>query len=63
MSEKYIYSIPTANYGADIVVDDEIYFIEATDGFDVGDEIEIRYLPKSKIILEIQKVDKEKQKN
>ena len=63
MSEKYIYSIPTANYGADIVVDDEIYFIEAIDGFNVGDEIEIRYLPKSKFILEIQKVDNEKQKN
>ena len=63
MSEKYIYSIPTANHGADIVVDDEIYFIEAIDGFNVGDEIEIRYLPKSKFILEIQKVDNEKQKN
>lgn len=37
-----------------IVIDDEEYFIMYIGDFDVGDTVEITYLPKSKVVLEIQ---------
>ena len=39
-----------------ITIEDEEYFIMYTGVFEVGDVVEITYLPKSKIVLEIQEV-------
>ena len=46
-----------SSYGADIEMDGVLYFIESIDGFAVGDEVEIKYLPKSKCVLEIKKIN------
>ena len=40
-------------YGADIVIDGELYFAITAGDFEVGDIVEIRYLPYSHFILSI----------
>ena len=42
-------------HGADVIIDGEEYFMITCEGFEVGDYVEIEYLPKSKFILSIYK--------
>lgn len=40
-------------HGADVIIDGEQYFMVTCEGFEVGDYVEIEYLPKSKFVLSI----------
>ena len=40
-------------HGADVIIDGEEYFMITCEGFEVGDYVEIEYLPKSKFVLSI----------
>ena len=42
-------------HGADVIIDGKRYFAVTCDGFEIGDYVEIEYLPKSKFILSIYK--------
>ena len=44
-------------HGADVVIDGEEYFMITCEGFEVGDYVEIEYLPKSKFVLSIYKAE------
>ena len=44
-------------FGVDIVVDGKTYFMPYIEGFEEGDKVIIKYLPKSKFILSIDTVD------
>lgn len=41
-------------HGADILIGDDVYIAITAKGLDVGDYVVIRYLPRSRFILEIQ---------
>lgn len=42
------------NYGADIVIDGELFFMISSGDYKEGDSVTVRYLPDSHFILEIQ---------
>jgi len=46
-----------SSYGADIQMDGDLLFIESVDGFNIGDRVMVKYLPKSTCVLEIKKIE------
>lgn len=47
------YADSSLPFGVDISIDGETYFMPYIEGFDVGEEVVITYLPKSKVVLSI----------
>ena len=52
-NNKYSYGDEKNVYASYVYIDDEKYYIMYIGDFNIGDEVEFEYLPKSKIILSI----------